>query len=53
MIDDEGWGDNQERHEPEAVGDAGLGFNHEGGGSDVVGCLGGGVGLSESSSIWE
>ena len=60
MLDDEGWGDNQERHEAEAVADVrpveagpGVGFNHEGGGSDVVGCLGGGVGLSESSSIWE
>lgn len=47
MLDEEGWGDNQERHGSEAVEDGfpveawpGVGFNHEGGGSDVVACLG-------------
>ena len=47
MLDDEGWGDIQERHEGEAVADVrpveagpSVGLNHEGSGSDVVGCLG-------------
>ena len=47
MLDVEGWGDIQERHDSEPVADVclveagpGVGFNHEGGGSDVVGCSG-------------